>query len=84
MSFGKDVGHMNDEVENAIQYAADHDVLLVHAAGNDAHSVDKYKNYPNGWNEATNTRYDHWIEVGASRYGDYENLARHFQITVIR
>lgn len=78
MSFGKDVSYMNDEVENAIQYAADHDVLLIHAAGNDAHSVDKYKNYPNGWNEATNNRYDHWIEVGASRYGDYENLAAPF------
>lgn len=78
MSFGKDVGHMDAEVENAIQYAADHDVLLVHAAGNDGHSVDKFKNYPNGWNEATNERYAHWIEVGASRYGDNEKLAAPF------
>ena len=78
MSFGKDVGHMDAEVESAIQYAAEHDVLLVHAAGNDGHSVDKYKNYPNGWNEAADTRYDHWIEVGASRYGDYEKLAAPF------
>ncbi|HAB81138.1 MAG TPA: hypothetical protein DCE54_03200, partial [Flavobacteriaceae bacterium] len=35
MSFGKDVGHMDAEVESAIRYAGDHDVLLVHAAGND-------------------------------------------------
>jgi subtilisin family serine protease len=78
MSFGKDVGHMDAEVESAIRYAGDHDVLLVHAAGNDGHSVDKFKNYPNGWNEEINERYDHWIEVGASRYGDYEKLAAPF------
>jgi len=78
MSFGKDVGHMDEYVESAIQYAAEHDVLLVHAAGNDGHSVDKYKNYPNGWNEIIDARYDHWIEVGASRYGDYEDLAAPF------
>ena len=78
MSFGKDVSYKNEEVESAIRYAAENDVLLVHAAGNDGHSVDKFKNYPNGWNEETDTRYDHWIEVGASRYGNYENLAAPF------
>ena len=78
MSFGKDVGHIDAEVESAIRYAGDRDVLLVHAAGNDGHSVDKFKNYPNGWNEEINERYDHWIEVGASRYGDYEKLAAPF------
>ena len=47
--------------------------------GNDGHSVDKFKNYPERVERGdANERYDHWIEVGASRYGDYEKLAAPF------
>jgi cell wall-associated protease len=67
-------------VESAIQYAAENDVLLVHAAGNDGHSVDKYKNYPNGWNEATDSRYDHWMKWGLLVLATMKNWPHHFQI----
>ncbi|MEY2963415.1 MAG: hypothetical protein RL754_676 [Bacteroidota bacterium] len=78
MSFGKDMGEQDQWVEEAIRYAAEHDVLMVHAAGNDSRSVDEFKNYPNGWNEETNTRYDHWIEVGASSFKGVDHLAASF------
>jgi cell wall-associated protease len=46
MSFGKDFSPNQKWVEEAIQYAQSKDVLLVHAAGNDGHDLDKDYNFP--------------------------------------
>lgn len=48
MSFGKSYSPNSQMVEDAIRYAAKHDVLLVHAAGNDATDNDLEQNYPDG------------------------------------
>jgi len=65
MSFGKYWTPNKDYVDAAIEYARSKDVLLVHAAGNDAKNKDVEDSYPtrrlNNRTTASN-----WIEVGAS------------------
>ena len=46
MSFGKSFSPQKYWVDSAFEYAASKDVLLVHAAGNDAKNVDSTANYP--------------------------------------
>jgi subtilisin family serine protease len=71
MSFGKDFSPQKQWVDDAVRYAESKNVLLVHAAGNDAKDIDSTDNFPNpnyidGKGRATN-----WITVGAS--GDPTN-----------
>ncbi|MEY3240961.1 MAG: hypothetical protein RIR11_2399 [Bacteroidota bacterium] len=47
MSFGKGYSPNKQYVDDAIKYAAEHDVLLVHAAGNDSENNDTDPNFPN-------------------------------------
>ncbi|MDO7852838.1 S8 family peptidase [Hymenobacter convexus] len=46
MSFGKDFSPEKGVVDDAMQYAAKKNVLLVHAAGNSSLNTDKENNYP--------------------------------------
>jgi len=48
MSFGKGYSPQVELVFDAIAYAEKNDVLLIHAAGNDASDNDEVKNYPDG------------------------------------
>ncbi|HTB51775.1 MAG TPA: S8 family serine peptidase [Ferruginibacter sp.] len=66
MSFGKDFSPQKQWVDDAVRYAESKNVLLIHAAGNDAKDIDSTDNFPNpnfidGKGRATN-----WITVGAS------------------
>ena len=47
MSFGKDFSPEKEWVDDAFRYAQSRDVLLVHAAGNDAKNIDTTFNFPN-------------------------------------
>ncbi|HZV71510.1 MAG TPA: S8 family peptidase [Saprospiraceae bacterium] len=47
MSFGKGYSPEKYLVDNAVKYAAKHDVLLVHGAGNESTNVDESPNFPN-------------------------------------
>lgn len=71
MSFGKAYSPKEELVREAIRYAAEHDVLLVHAAGNDASNNDELTNYPDG-TFGKRKPLKNWITVAAS--GPYDGL----------
>ena len=71
MSFGKDFSPEKQWVDDAFQYAAAKNVLLVHAAGNDSKNVDTTFNFPNPYFANGTGRANNIITVGAS--GDLKN-----------
>lgn len=77
MSFGKSFSPQPELVREAVEYALSKDVLLVHAAGNDATNIDKNNNFPQPF-DAQGKRYEHWIEVGASSFQDGKNITADF------
>ena len=66
MSFGKSFSPEKKWVDEAIKYAQAKDVLIVHAAGNESHNVDKTDNFPNPNLIRFNTKATNFITVGAS------------------
>ncbi|GAB3960774.1 S8 family peptidase [Spirosoma harenae] len=46
MSFGKRLSPFKDQVDAAIRFAEEHDVLIVHAAGNNGENYDSLPAYP--------------------------------------
>ena len=78
MSWGKKFSIHEDWVSEAIKYAASHDVLIVHGAGNDSANCDSIKYYPND-NIDNHTEFvDNFITVGASSFEINENLIPSF------
>lgn len=71
MSFGKSYSPQKYWVDEAIQYAAEHNVLLVHAAGNSAKNIDESNNYPSAGYLFHKGRAKNYITVGAN--GDKTN-----------
>ncbi|MEN8125623.1 MAG: S8 family peptidase [Bacteroidota bacterium] len=78
MSFGKSYSPNADWVYEAIKYAASKDVLLVHAAGNDAKNIDKSDNFPTDAPDKINEIADNVITVGAMTRHFDENLVAGF------
>jgi subtilisin family serine protease len=78
MSFGKPFSPGKKWVDDAVRYAAKKDVLLVHAAGNEAENIDVEHNYPNPDYDDTHMKADNFITVGASRGGPDSLLAAGF------
>jgi subtilisin family serine protease len=83
MSFGKSFSPHSDWVRDAIVYAAQKDVLIVHGAGNESKNSDVHKNYPNDAIGTGQEVSDNLITVGAlePRYGanmiaDYSNFGK--------
>ena len=77
MSFGKGFSPNKEYVDDAVRYAQKHNVLLIHAAGNAGDNIDEVNNYPTkklGDKEVA----ANWLEVGASSWGDNDQLAASF------
>lgn len=70
MSFGKSYSPNKEWVYDAIKYAASKDVLLVHAAGNDASDIDEADNFPTDADDKKTEISDNVITIGA--------MTRHF------
>jgi subtilisin family serine protease len=75
MSFGKMYSPQKSMVDSAIKYAEEKNVLLVHAAGNDAYDVDEKIHYPS-FTLNDGHKVNDGITVGAStKMGDKKMLA---------
>jgi cell wall-associated protease len=79
MSFGKEYSPNKDYVDQAMLYAAQHNVLLVHAGGNDGKNTENAtNNFPNKIVKATREAISTWIEIGASNQTNDETLIASF------
>ena len=76
MSFGKDYSPRKHLVDEAIRYADERGVLLVHAAGNDGSDLETEDNFPTPIYD-DGSRATRWIEVGASNW-KIDSLATSF------
>jgi subtilisin family serine protease len=77
MSFGKDLSPQKQLVDEAILYAEEKGVLLIHAAGNDAINIDKVKQYPTKKISKEKIA-SNWITVGASSMNNDREFAAVF------
>jgi subtilisin family serine protease len=77
MSFGKAYSPFKAVVDDAVRYAEQRGVLLVHAAGNDARDLAVEKNFPNRYLLSGDTA-RLWLEVGASNWQGAGHLAADF------
>lgn len=82
MSFGKAFAKDKQVVDDAVRFAVENDVLLVHAAGNEGQDNDANPNFPNrnyvdslGINKGEAKA---WIEVGASGWKNDGDLVASF------
>ncbi|MDN4165342.1 S8 family peptidase [Cytophagales bacterium LB-30] len=77
MSFGK--GESPDQwmVQEALQYASDKGVLLVHAAGNDSKNLDVEPNFPSPYNTSGN-KIPLMLTIGASAKEKGKEMAASF------
>lgn len=77
-SFGKAFSPHKQWVYDAIKYAESKDVLIVHAAGNDAKDIDKEDNFPNDSDDKKTEFADNMITVGALNYEYGTNVVADF------
>ncbi|HEY8733889.1 MAG TPA: S8 family serine peptidase, partial [Puia sp.] len=78
MSFGKYFSPEKQWIDEAIKYAADHDVLLVHGAGNESRDIDSISHYPTPEYESGEKNTCCFITVGANAGGPDSMLLARF------
>jgi subtilisin family serine protease len=77
MSFGKSLSPHKAVVDDAIAYAEQKGVLLIHAAGNESQDNDKEGNYPSRqYSNGKQAR--NWLEVGATSSGTGKDFVADF------
>jgi len=77
-SFGKSYSPHVKWVSDAIKYAADHDVLIVNAAGNSSKDLDKNNVYPNDQFDNSAEIANNFLTVGALNYKYGSELVANF------
>ena len=78
MSFGKSYSPNAEWVYEAIKYAAEKDVLLIHAAGNDGSDIDTAENFPNDSKDKVVEFANNVLTVGAMTRHYDERLVASF------
>lgn len=78
MSFGKSFSPNKEWVFDAIKYAEEKDVLLVHAAGNDHKDIDRSDNWPSDSEDKIVEFADNVLTVGALSVNTDKNLPATF------
>ncbi|WP_299259199.1 S8 family serine peptidase [uncultured Aquimarina sp.] len=77
-SFGKYYSTHPEWVREAIKYAAEKDVLIVNAAGNEGINLDQKPVYPNDQTDNSSEISDNFITIGALNYEYGSNLVADF------
>lgn len=77
-SFGKAFSPQKQWVYDAIKYAESKDVLIVHAAGNDAKDIDVEDNFPNDSDDKINEIASNFITIGALNFEFGANILANF------
>ncbi len=78
MSFGKGHSPNAEWVYDAIKYAAEKDVLLVHAAGNSSENIDTAENFPNDSKDKLAEFSDNVLTIGAMSLHFDDNISATF------
>jgi subtilisin family serine protease len=78
LSFGKPYSWDKKKVDEAVKYAMQKDVLIIHAAGNAGENLDNEDHFPNPVYADKSGIANAWIEVGASGWKDDSTLAAPF------
>lgn len=65
MSFGKYFSITRGILDDAVRYAGNHNVLMIHSAGNEADNLDLTEHYPSAI-LADGSKVSNWITVGAT------------------
>ncbi|HYJ80478.1 MAG TPA: S8 family peptidase, partial [Longimicrobiaceae bacterium] len=78
MSFGKAFSPEKEVVDEAVRYADQKGVLMVHAAGNGGANLDTEPSFPNRYYQTGGGSARNWIEVGASTWAPADSLAAPF------
>jgi cell wall-associated protease len=77
MSFGKSLSPDKVIVDEAVAYAEQKGVLLIHGAGNEKQDNDKSGNYPSRY-YANGKEARNWLEVGATASGSGKDFVANF------
>lgn len=80
MSFGKSYSPHKEVVDEAVKYADEHGVLMVHAAGNSSENSDQKESYPTDTYATmpSDSAPTLWISVGASSWRPGDELLASF------
>jgi len=78
MSFGKSYSPQKWMVDEALKFAGNKKVLLIHAAGNESENNDIKWHYPINLSDSINSITNYWIEAGASSLKANKSLPAFF------